>query len=63
MIVENNQRITIALGDGIGPEITDSTMRILKAANARLDYDVIEVGEKQYLPVITAASVMRHGLH
>jgi len=63
MIVENNQRITIALGDGIGPEITDATMRILKAANARLDYDVIEVGEKQYLPVITAASVMRHGLH
>lgn len=63
MIVENNQRITIALGDSIGPEITDATMRILKAANARLDYDVIEVGEKQYLPVITAASVMRHGLH
>jgi len=63
MIVENNQRITIALGDGIGPEITDATMRILKAANARLDYDVIEVGREQYLPVITAASVMRHGLH
>jgi isocitrate dehydrogenase len=49
MSAVNNQNITIAYGDGIGPEIMDATLRILKAAEARLDYDVIEVGEKQYL--------------
>jgi isocitrate dehydrogenase len=42
-------RITIAKGDGIGPEIMDATLEILTAAGAQLDYDVIEVGEKVYL--------------
>jgi isocitrate dehydrogenase len=42
-------RITIAKGDGIGPEIMDATLEILAAAGAQLDYDVIEVGEKVYL--------------
>lgn len=49
MSTEGNKRITIAYGDGIGPEIMDATLRIMKAAGARLEYDVIEVGEKQYL--------------
>jgi isocitrate dehydrogenase len=43
------QRITIAKGDGIGPEIMKATMEILKAAKARLEYEEIEVGEKIYL--------------
>lgn len=42
-------RITIAKGDGIGPEIMDATLSILKAAGAALVYDEIEVGEKVYL--------------
>jgi isocitrate dehydrogenase len=41
--------ITVAKGDGIGPEIMDATLRILDAAGADLSYDVIEVGEKVYL--------------
>ncbi len=41
--------ITIARGDGIGPEIMDATLRVLKAAGARLEYEEIEIGEKQYL--------------
>jgi isocitrate dehydrogenase len=49
MTNSNSSRITIAHGDGIGPEIMDATLRILEAAGARLEYDVIEVGEKQYL--------------
>jgi isocitrate dehydrogenase len=49
MTADNKKRITIAYGDGIGPEIMDATLRILQAAEARLEYDVIEVGEKQYL--------------
>ncbi len=44
-----NKRITVAKGDGIGPEIMDATLRILAAAGARLEYDIIEVGEKVYL--------------
>ncbi|MFN5844977.1 MAG: NADP-dependent isocitrate dehydrogenase [Flavobacteriia bacterium] len=42
-------RITIAKGDGIGPEIMDATLNILQAAGADLEYDEIEIGEKVYL--------------
>lgn len=45
----SKQRITIAKGDGIGPEIMDATLRIISAAGARLEFDEIEVGEKVYL--------------
>lgn len=43
------QRITVARGDGIGPEIMEATLKILKAAGAELEIDEIEVGEKVYL--------------
>ena len=41
--------ISIAYGDGIGPEIMRATLKILEAANAQITLDVIEVGEKMYL--------------
>jgi isocitrate dehydrogenase len=41
--------ITVAYGDGIGPEIMAATMKILEAAGAMLAPEVIEVGEKVYL--------------
>ena len=41
--------ITIAYGDGIGPEIMQATLKILTAANAAIEPEVIEVGEKLYL--------------
>jgi isocitrate dehydrogenase len=44
-----SKRITVAAGDGIGPEITQAVLRILEAANCGLEYDHIEVGEKVYL--------------
>lgn len=47
-------RITIAKGDGIGPEIMDATLHILQAAGADLQIDEIEVGEKVYLAGNTA---------
>jgi isocitrate dehydrogenase len=47
--MSETKTITIARGDGIGPEIMESTLRVLKAAGARLSYDEIEIGEKQYL--------------
>lgn len=48
------RKITIAKGDGIGPEIMDATLSILKAAGAQLEYDEIQVGEKVYLSGNTA---------
>ncbi|MEO8416377.1 MAG: NADP-dependent isocitrate dehydrogenase [Ginsengibacter sp.] len=43
------KRITVAKGDGIGPEIMDATLEILWAAGAKIEIDEIEVGEKVYL--------------
>ncbi len=42
-------KITVAKGDGIGPEIMDATLKILFAAGADLDIEEIEIGEKVYL--------------
>ena len=41
--------ITVANGDGIGPEIMAATLRILKAAEAPLAIETIDIGEKVYL--------------
>ena len=40
--------ITVARGDGIGPEIMDATLRILEGAGARLDIEEIAIGETVY---------------
>ena len=40
--------ITVAYGDGIGPEIMAATLSILEAAGARLEPEMIEIGEKVY---------------
>ncbi len=44
-----NTPITVAHGDGIGPEIMEATLHILKEAGARIDLETIEIGEKVYL--------------
>lgn len=49
-----NVPITIAQGDGIGPEIMAATLDIIKAGGARIDIEEIEVGEKVYLKGISA---------
>src|SRR3981081_257121 len=41
--------ITVAHGDGIGPEIMDATLHILKEAGANLEIETIDIGEKVYL--------------
>lgn len=40
--------ITVFKGDGIGPEITDAVLDILKAAKAPLDYEIFQVGLPLY---------------
>lgn len=47
-------RITIAKGDGIGPEIMDATLSIIMAAGAQIETEEIEVGEQVYLSGNTA---------
>ena len=46
--MSGNVPITVAYGDGIGPEIMQATLDIIKAAGAKLDIEVIEIGEKLY---------------
>ena len=41
--------ITVARGDGIGPEIMDACLRIVQAAGAELDIEEVKVGEQVYL--------------
>lgn len=40
--------ITVAHGDGIGPEIMAAVLHILDAAGAQLEIETIEIGEKVY---------------
>ncbi len=40
--------ITVAYGDGIGPEIMSATLDILEAAGAALDIEEIEIGKAVY---------------
>jgi isocitrate dehydrogenase len=46
--MSGNTPITVAYGDGIGPEIMNATLDIIQAAGAKLDIQVIEIGEKLY---------------
>ncbi|TGY89231.1 NADP-dependent isocitrate dehydrogenase [Marinicauda algicola] len=41
--------ITVAYGDGIGPEIMEASLRILEAAGAAIAPETIEIGESVYL--------------
>ncbi len=40
--------ITVAYGDGIGPEIMEATLRILQASGARLAVETIQIGRAVY---------------
>ena len=41
-------KVTVAHGDGIGPEIMEATLRVLEAAGADLQYETVEIGEKVF---------------
>ena len=46
--------ITVAHGDGIGPEIMDATLHIIQEAGARISIEPIQIGEQVYLRGISA---------
>jgi isocitrate dehydrogenase (NAD+) len=60
--------ITVIPGDGIGPEVTSATLKILGAAGADLDYDEQVAGlagldvHKNPLPEATLESIRRNGV-
>ena len=39
--------VTVFRGDGIGPELVDNVLKILKAADAPLEYEIYNVGEDE----------------
>ena len=41
--------VTVAYGDGIGPEIMNASLKVLLAAGAKLAIESIEIGEQVYL--------------
>ena len=40
--------VAVAHGDGIGPEIMSATLAVLEAADAGLQFDPVEIGQKVY---------------
>jgi isocitrate dehydrogenase len=46
--------ITVAHGDGIGPEIMSAALRAMRAAGAKLDVETIEIGEAVYRRGVSA---------
>ena len=40
--------VTVFRGDGIGPELVDSVLKILEAAGAPLNYELFDVGENEW---------------
>jgi isocitrate dehydrogenase len=48
-MASNKASIAVARGDGIGPEIMDATLKILKESGAALDIHEVTIGEEVYL--------------
>ena len=46
--------VTVAQGDGIGPEITEATLRVLEAAQAPVNFDKVEIGKQAYERGVTS---------
>jgi isocitrate dehydrogenase len=47
-------RITVAHGDGVGPEIMKATLRVLDAAGAKLELDEVRIGQAVYESGVTS---------
>lgn len=48
-MIKHRTPITVAAGDGIGPEIMAATLHILQESGAALEIQEVEIGEKVYL--------------
>lgn len=52
--IQNLVTVAVSEGDGIGPEIMEATLKILKAAEAPVEFEKISMGEKAYLSGISS---------
>ncbi len=48
MTADSSNKIAIARGDGIGPEIMDATLNILETANTGLSFEEVQIGKAVY---------------
>ncbi|HEY0866266.1 MAG TPA: isocitrate/isopropylmalate dehydrogenase family protein [Fimbriimonas sp.] len=58
----STRRIAVVPGDGIGPEITDSVLRILKAVGFEADFEFLEAGQpalEKGLPAMPTETIER----
>jgi isocitrate dehydrogenase (NAD+) len=66
--MSTQRMVTLIPGDGIGPEVTDATVRVLEAVKAPLSYERCEAGMEVFtrtgsnLPRETIESVLRSGV-
>jgi isocitrate dehydrogenase len=49
VLMSQNVPITVAYGDGIGPEIMQASLFVIKEAGAKIELEEIEIGEKVYM--------------
>jgi isocitrate/isopropylmalate dehydrogenase len=58
-------KITLIPGDGIGPEVTQATVRILEATGVKFDWEVFQAGAEafakyhEYIPKELVESIER----
>ena len=63
-----SKTIAVIRGDGIGPEIVESVLRVLDALQVGLDYEFVEAGVAaqqqvgELLPQATVDAITRHGV-
>jgi isocitrate dehydrogenase (NAD+) len=43
-----SHKVTLIPGDGIGPEVTKATVRILEATGVKFDWETFAVGTEAY---------------
>jgi len=43
--MEKTYHVTLIPGDGVGPEVTEATRRVLEATGIKFQWDIVEVGE------------------
>jgi isocitrate dehydrogenase (NAD+) len=66
MLIETAPLISLIRGDGIGPEITDATLRMLEAAGAQLRWEEVPAGvgalaeHHDPLPAVTLESIEKN---
>jgi len=66
--LSEKHNITLIDGDGIGPEITESVVKIIESTGVKIDWDLCQAGKRAYdtcgeiLPKKTLESIKKNGV-